>query len=255
MLKTPSMLALILPALLALPAAQSASAQETTERQSRQPMTNARTADRAVSELEKTNLSRVAASAPQIREVLVKEPGILVELKRWVAKESSDKGQIVSDEDLTDTAIFDRLTTDVAFRSIATQILQRYGYLRPGLNPDSEMGKQQELMLKERAKRLVQIEAQEDSDAIKPRKPSDSEVNQAACEDKNSRDCGPSTSRALNRNSLSEGESVVPKQQESPSPNDGRGEISPRILRAAGPGDGSFNDENVDPSLATASLS
>ena len=255
MLKTASALVLVLSALLALPVAQSASAQETTERQSRQPMTNSRPADRAASELEKANLSRVAASAPQIREVLVKEPGILVELKRWVAKESSDKGQIVSDEDLTDTAILDRLTTDVAFRSAATQILQRYGYLRPGLNPDSEMGKQQELMLKERAKRLVQIEAQEDSEAIKPRKLGDSDVNQTACEGKNSRDCEQNASRSLNRGSLSEGENLVPKQKELPSPSDAPAEVSPRMLRANGAADNGFSYENVDPTVVSASLS
>src|SRR5579885_1547924 len=61
------------------------------------------------SDLAKENLARVAASAAQIRVVLVKEPGILVELKRWVAKEATDNGQIVEDSALTDEAIFERL--------------------------------------------------------------------------------------------------------------------------------------------------
>jgi len=39
----------------------------------------------------------VAASADQLKEVLVKDAGILVELKRWVAKEATDNGQIVED--------------------------------------------------------------------------------------------------------------------------------------------------------------
>ncbi len=47
--------------------------------------------------------------------------------------------------------------------------MQRYGYLRPNVNPDSEFGKEQELILKERARRLVQIEAQEDSQSLAPR--------------------------------------------------------------------------------------
>jgi len=40
---------------------------------------------------------RVAASATQIRSVLVKDEGLMVELKRWVAKEATDNGQVVED--------------------------------------------------------------------------------------------------------------------------------------------------------------
>jgi protein involved in polysaccharide export with SLBB domain len=115
------------------------------------------------------NLGRVAASATQIRAVLVKDEGLMVELKRWVAKEATDSGQVVDDANLTDQAIFDRLDQDIAFRSIATRLLQRYGYLLPTPNPDSDFAKQNDLLLKERARKLVQIEAQEDSEEIKPR--------------------------------------------------------------------------------------
>src|SRR5208337_4404562 len=117
---------------------------------------------------------RVAASPQQIREVLVKEPGLLVELKRWVSKEATSNGQMIADEDLTDQAIFERLDQDVVFRSVATRLVQRYGYLLPAVNPDSDLGKQQELVLKERARRLVQIEAQEDAESLKGTKEKDS---------------------------------------------------------------------------------
>ena len=117
---------------------------------------------RLESELAKANYDRVAASAPQIKEVLLRDPGLLVELKTWIAKEASDNGQFVSDDQLTDVAVFDRLTRDVKFRAVATRLVQRYGYLKPSVNPESQMGKQQDLMLKERARRLEQIEAQED---------------------------------------------------------------------------------------------
>ena len=96
-----------------------------------------------LAELEKENLARVAASVPQIVEVLRKDAGLLVELKRWVAKEASDSGQVVQDSDLTDQAVFDRLARDVQFRSVATRLLQRYGYLMPSVNPDSQYGKEQ----------------------------------------------------------------------------------------------------------------
>ena len=50
-----------------------------------------------LSELALDNLNRVAASPSQIRAVLVKDTGLLVELKRWVAKEATDNGQIVEE--------------------------------------------------------------------------------------------------------------------------------------------------------------
>jgi protein involved in polysaccharide export with SLBB domain len=118
------------------------------------------------SDLAKENLARVAASAAQIRVVLVKEPGILVELKRWVAKEATDNGQIVEDSALTDEAIFERLERDVAFRSVATLLVQRYGYLLPSFNPTSDIAMEQELVLREHARRLGQIESQGDSQAL-----------------------------------------------------------------------------------------
>jgi polysaccharide export outer membrane protein len=113
------------------------------------------------SELGQENLSRVAASAADIKTVLVKDTGLMVELKRWVAKDATAHGQIISDSDLTDEAVFDRLQADVQFRSVATMLLQKYGYLVPQLNPDSEAGKQQELLAKERAKWMAQSEEEE----------------------------------------------------------------------------------------------
>src|SRR5580700_418533 len=124
-----------------------------------------------LSDLAKDNLNRVAASSVQIKAVLVKDPGLLVELKQWVAKEATDNGQVVEDSNLSDQAIFDRLDRDVAFRSVATRLLQRYGYLMPSPNPDSSFAKEEDLVLKERARRLVQIEAQEDAEALQPKKP------------------------------------------------------------------------------------
>jgi protein involved in polysaccharide export with SLBB domain len=129
-------------------------------------------------ELEKENSERVAASPQQIREVLVKNSGMLVELKHLVSKEATSNGQVIDDSDLTDQAIFDRLDSDVVFRSAATRLLQRYGYLLPSVNPDSDLGKQQELVLKERARRLVQIEAQEDSESLK--RPSEEDLLRAS---------------------------------------------------------------------------
>ena len=117
------------------------------------------------SELSRENFNQVAASASQIKTVLAEDPGLVVELKRWIAKDATDQGQIVSESDLTDDAIFERLQTDVRFRSVATLLLQRYGYLVPKMNPDSDLGKQQELLIQERVKWLAQEEEQARSQA------------------------------------------------------------------------------------------
>ena len=110
----------------------------------------------AASDLTLQNQSRVAASALEIRAILEKDAGLMVELKHWVAKDASDHGQILSDADLNDDAIFARLDDDIQFRSIATALVQRYGYLLPKLNPDSDIAKRNDLLIQERTKWLAQ---------------------------------------------------------------------------------------------------
>src|SRR5260370_27722214 len=121
-------------------------------------------------ELAIQNLDRVAASAEQIGEVLRKDPGLMVELKRWVAKDATDNGQVIEDSDITDQAIFDRLGSDVLFRSVATRLLQRYGFLIPTVNPQSESSKERDLILKKRARRLAQIEKHEHAASLQKQK-------------------------------------------------------------------------------------
>jgi polysaccharide biosynthesis/export protein len=113
------------------------------------------------SDLAIQNLSRVSASAAEVKSVLVKDSGLMVELKRWVAKDATDHGQIISDSDLTDDAIFERLQSDVPFRAVATLLVQRYGYLLPKVNPDSDAGKERELLIQERTKWLAQRQEEE----------------------------------------------------------------------------------------------
>src|SRR5712664_769370 len=185
-------------------------------------------------DLTQENLGRVAASAIQIRSVLIKDEGLLVELKRWVAKEATDSGQVVEDSSLTDQAIFERLQQDIVFRSVATRLLQRYGYLMPTPNPDSDFAKEKELVLKERARRLVQIESQEDSESFRPQR-SDRDLERAAtCNPRRDEDCpqqSPTDRRQKTRTpgglaSPETNPQGVPEQQPSQSPS--------RILRADG---------------------
>jgi len=115
-----------------------------------------------ISDLSLQNMSRVGASAAEIKSVLLKDGGLMVELKRWVAKDATDHGQIVVDSDLTNDAVFDRLETEVQFRSLATVLLQRYGYLLPKFNPNSDPAKEHDLLIQDRAKRLTRRQDQEE---------------------------------------------------------------------------------------------
>src|SRR5215469_4408969 len=169
-----------------------------------------------LSQLAEENLSRVAASAVQIREVLIRDVGLQVELKRWVAKEAADNGRVVEDSDLTDQAIFDRLDRDVVFRSVATRLLQRYGYLLPTTNPDSTAGKQEDLVLKERARRLVQIEAQEDSESLKPEN-SETQLQRTSSCGTEGAECANPRFRKQQQRELDGGE---PVQNEAPIPRE-----------------------------------
>ena len=92
----------------------------------------------------------------QLLAILHKDPGLMVELKRWVPKDATDHGQLISDADLTDEAIFDRLENDIPFRSVATNLVRKYGYLQPAINPDSPLAKEQDLIMQERAKWVAQ---------------------------------------------------------------------------------------------------
>src|SRR3984893_16304201 len=140
-----------------------------------------------ISELGRENLSRAAASATDIKAVLIKDAGLMVELKRWIAKDATGHGQIISDADLTDEAIFDRLDVDVQFRAVATLLVQRYGYLVPKLNPESEAAKERELLVQERTKWLAQ--AQEQERAIASQKRMEKVRNAAACDSQLDEQC------------------------------------------------------------------
>ena len=187
-------------------------------------------------DLAQENLNRVAASASQIKTVLTKDEGLMVELKRWVAKEATDNGQVIDDENLTDQAIFDRLEQDVVFRSLATRLVQRFGYLVPSSNPESDIAKEKELILKERARRLVQIESQEDSDSLRPQKRGGEMERTAECDPQSGADCRRPTNRP--QNLPAPGTVAAPPTNEQEAPAQPRSN-QPQILQA----DGTFQPE------------
>jgi len=142
---------------------------------------------RLSSELGHQNLSRVAASAADIKAILVKDAGLMVEIKRWLAKDATAHGQMVSDSDLNDDAIFDRLETDIQFRSVATTLLQRYGYLVPTLNPNSQAAKGQEFLFQERTRLMAAN--QDEALAARRQGKASKWQNQPACDSQLDADC------------------------------------------------------------------
>jgi len=217
---------------IALSAPLSAQQQDDKQRPTReQGMSNYRTVEPA--DLAQENLNRVAASAAQIRIVLAKDEGLMVEMKRCVAKEATDNGQVVDDANLTDQAIFDRLEQDVVFRSAATRLLQRYGYLLPAANPDSDLGKEKELLLKERARRLVQIESQEDTESLHPQG-NNRNLEQTACDPPGDEDCSQPSPAQRRQRSRTPIETSSPQTNPQSVPEQLPQQNMPRIIQADG---------------------
>ena len=127
------------------------------------PESSTRTTARPAPDIISDNLDRVAASADQILEVLNREAGLMVELKRLLAQDAGVTGQILEESDLTDGAVAERLRSDLRARVLATRLLQRYGYLVPRLNPDSDLGAERKLVLQERAQVLARAGERRDT--------------------------------------------------------------------------------------------
>ena len=192
------------------------------------------------SDLSKENLERVAASSVQLRTVLIKDPGILVELKRWVATEATNSGQVVEDAALTDQAIFDRLERDIAFRSVATRLVQRYGYLLPSINPESEIAKEQDLIMKERVRRIAQRQEREDQDSLmaeetdKNQDSRTSKVERSPCDPRIQGRCDDSAApRSRSRGTSPQNETTTPEMAPPLSPEQPPQSEMPRTLRTS----------------------
>ncbi|PYU37758.1 MAG: hypothetical protein DMG54_32530, partial [Acidobacteria bacterium] len=87
----------------------------------------------------------------------------MVELKRLLAQDAGVSGQILEESDLTDVAVAERLRSDLRARVLATRLLQRYGYLVPRVNPDSDLEAEQKLVRQERAEILARTAERRDS--------------------------------------------------------------------------------------------
>jgi protein involved in polysaccharide export with SLBB domain len=114
------------------------------------------------------NLERVAATADQILEVVNRDAGLMVELKRAIAEDAGESGQILEESDLRESAVTERLREDLRTRVLATRLLRKYGYLLPKLNPDSEVAAEHNLEMRVRAQQLEWAAESPDSNRAGP---------------------------------------------------------------------------------------
>ena len=156
------------------------------------------------SELARQNMAHVAASTAQLAMVLHRDPGLMVEIKRWIAKDATEHGQIIAEADLAEEAIFDRLEIDVTFRSVVTALVQKYGYLLPTINPDSPLAKQQDLVMQERAKWITE---EEEADRQKLRQEQEKALQQT-------QGCDPRNANCAAQNTTT----PYPQQSQQPQP-------------------------------------
>jgi polysaccharide biosynthesis/export protein len=157
------------------------------------------------SELARENMSHVAANTEELALILHRDPGLMVEVKLWIAKDATEHGQIITEADLAEDAIFDRLEIDVTFRSIVTEIVQKYGYLLPVVNPDSPLAKQEDLLMQERVKWITEEEAA-DREKFK-------QTQEKALEQQN---CDPRSSNCPAQNAVAPMTQPYPQQQQIP---------------------------------------
>lgn len=171
------------------------------------------------------NLDRVAASADQILEVLNKEAGLMVELKRLLAQDAGVSGQILEESDLTDGAVAERLWSDLRARVLATRLLQRYGYLVPRLNPDSDLEAEQRLVRQERAQILARAAERRDSLGE-----TTTAGRNAACDPRSVPDCAIPSSLGEDGENLPPGTTAPARAPRSQTPLQKAEEVSPNQM-------------------------
>src|SRR5580692_1689388 len=130
------------------------------------------------------NLDHVAATADQLLEFLKRDAGLMVEFKRLLARDAGAAGQLLDETDLTDAAVIERLNEDLRARVLATRLLQRYGYLQPKVNPDSDLAAEHSLVLQDRAYAIAHaVETNAEPRRLPPA------MQTAACDPELSYDC------------------------------------------------------------------
>jgi len=113
----------------------------------------------------------------------------MVELKRWVAKESTDNGQVVEDSKLTDQAIFDRLERTLRFDPLRRDSCSDTDTSCPRLIR-IQTCKGKTISPPGTARRLVQIERRR-FESLRPQKNDRDLERTGTCDPRRDQDCLP----------------------------------------------------------------
>lgn len=84
----------------------------------------------------------VSLSAAAIQQILVREPGLLLEIKKALVRKAYEQGRLLDPADLTDNTLFALLQEDNNVRILATREIETRGYIRA--NPKSEEPRQKQ---------------------------------------------------------------------------------------------------------------
>ena len=74
---------------------------------------------------------KISLSAGAIIEILRREPGLLLEVKRLLVRKAYEQGRLLDPADLTDDALFQLLREDDNVRVLATEEIESREYVRP----------------------------------------------------------------------------------------------------------------------------
>src|ERR1700733_2153512 len=72
----------------------------------------------------------VSLSAATIIDILRREPGLLLEVKRVLVRKAYEQGRLLDPVDLSDDAVFQLLQDDENVRVLATEEIEKRGYVR-----------------------------------------------------------------------------------------------------------------------------
>jgi protein involved in polysaccharide export with SLBB domain len=73
---------------------------------------------------------KISLSAATISEILRREPGLLLEVKRVLVRKAYEQGRLLDPADLTDDAVYQLLREDDNVRVLATQEIEKREYVR-----------------------------------------------------------------------------------------------------------------------------
>lgn len=89
---------------------------------------------------------KISLSAATIIDLLRREPGLLLEVKRELVRKAYEQGRVLDPADLTDEALFRLLREDDNVRVLATEEIERRGYVHAKPTPrEIENGKVERL--------------------------------------------------------------------------------------------------------------